>query len=265
MAANAPNAPRAHDISDQGQPDAALGRSRILSPDHWREAVAFHGHECPGLAIGFKAVEAAIGELGLDAARLPVLDEELVCITENDACGVDAIQCLLGCTYGKSNLIPRLRGKMAFTFYVREPANGRLPASPVDPGAAPEFAVGPGDAPEFVVGPGDAPEFVVGSETTPEPEIASRTAHPRAIRVYLKDDLRGSMSRDEYQIHLLESPYHQLFAIEAPRWPLPEAARHFDSQPCARCGELTAEYALRLQDGAPVCLDCYQPYDREGF
>lgn len=40
-------------------------------------------------------------------------------MTENDACGVDAVQILLGCTYGKSNLIPRLRGKMAFSFFVR--------------------------------------------------------------------------------------------------------------------------------------------------
>ena len=92
----------------------------MLSLHYWEKAAAFHGHKCPGLAIGFKAAEGAIAELGLDDTQLPAIDEELVCVTENDACCVDAIQCLLGCTYGKANLIPRLRGKMAFTFFVRD-------------------------------------------------------------------------------------------------------------------------------------------------
>ena len=41
-------------------------------------------------------------------------------ITENDACGVDAIQVILGCTAGKGNLIFDLQGKMAFSFYRRD-------------------------------------------------------------------------------------------------------------------------------------------------
>ena len=86
----------------------------------WEKAAVFHGHTCPGLAIGLKACEGAVAELGLDASALPAIDEEIVCVTENDACGVDAVQVLLGCTYGKSNLIPRLCGKMAFSFFLRE-------------------------------------------------------------------------------------------------------------------------------------------------
>jgi formylmethanofuran dehydrogenase subunit E len=34
-------------------------------------------------------------------------DEELVAIVENDACGVDALQCVAGCTLGKGNLLFR--------------------------------------------------------------------------------------------------------------------------------------------------------------
>ena len=34
-------------------------------------------------------------------------DEEIVAIVENDACGVDALQCVTGCTFGKGNLIFR--------------------------------------------------------------------------------------------------------------------------------------------------------------
>jgi len=85
----------------------------------WEKAVAFHGHECPGLAIGFKACEAAFEKIGVGTSE----DEEIVCITENDACGVDAVQALLSCTLGKGNLIYRGTGKMAFSFYNR--SNGK--------------------------------------------------------------------------------------------------------------------------------------------
>lgn len=81
----------------------------------WETAVAFHGHECPGLAIGAKACEAAEQKLGVTRAS----DEEVVCVTENDACGADAVQAILGCSFGKGNLIYRGTGKMAFSFFCR--------------------------------------------------------------------------------------------------------------------------------------------------
>jgi len=86
-----------------------------MNLEYWNKAKMFHGHECPGLAIGVKACQAAIDIMGIN----PSQDEELVCITENDACGVDAIQALLGCTFGKGNLIHKPRGKQAFTFINR--------------------------------------------------------------------------------------------------------------------------------------------------
>ncbi len=181
----------------------------FLERDFWNRVAAFHGHECPGLAIGYKACEAVIAEFGLSRTALPVIDEELVCITENDACCVDAIQSLLGCTYGKSNLICRLRGKMAFSFYTRESG--------------------------------------------------------KALRLYLKPNLGQGMTRDEFKTYLLDTPYTELFEIGAPRWPLPEPARLFNSECCSVCGESTAEYALRIHEGKPICLDCYDAYDREGF
>ncbi|MDL2235397.1 FmdE family protein [Christensenellaceae bacterium OttesenSCG-928-L17] len=86
-----------------------------MNNEYWEKASAFHGHECPGLAIGVKACEAAIEKMNLH----PALDEELVCITENDACGVDAVQTILCCTVGKGNLIYKPTGKQAFTFINR--------------------------------------------------------------------------------------------------------------------------------------------------
>lgn len=86
----------------------------------WEKAVKFHGHECPGLAIGVRAVEGAMAKMGITFSR----DEEIVCVTENDACGVDAIQVLTGCSLGKGNLIYRGTGKQAFTFFNRKTGEG---------------------------------------------------------------------------------------------------------------------------------------------
>jgi len=81
----------------------------------WDKAVAFHGHECPGLAIGVRACEASMEKMGIGFSH----DEEIVCVTENDACGVDAVQAILSCTIGKGNLIYRGTGKQAFSFFNR--------------------------------------------------------------------------------------------------------------------------------------------------
>jgi len=86
----------------------------------WEKAVEFHGHECPGLAIGVRAVEAAKAKMGITFSK----DEEIVCVTENDACGVDAVQVLTGCSMGKGNLIYRGTGKQAFTFFKRKTGEG---------------------------------------------------------------------------------------------------------------------------------------------
>ena len=81
----------------------------------WEKAVEFHGHSCPGLAIGVVASQIVLEELGERGK-----DEEMVVIVENDACGVDAIQVILGCTFGKGNLIHRDYGKSVYTFFRRE-------------------------------------------------------------------------------------------------------------------------------------------------
>ena len=82
----------------------------------WQDCVAFHGHECGGLTIGYKASLYAIDLLNLEFSQ----DEQVVCITENDACGVDAIQVMLGCSVGKGNLLFHIRGKSAYSFYNRK-------------------------------------------------------------------------------------------------------------------------------------------------
>ena len=82
----------------------------------WNDCVAFHGHECGGLTIGYKASLYAIALLELEFSA----DEQVVCIAENDACGIDAIQVMLGCSIGKGNLLFHMTGKSAYSFYNRK-------------------------------------------------------------------------------------------------------------------------------------------------
>ena len=84
-------------------------------PEDYNALIKFHGHSCPGLAIGYKVVKAAIENGGLKKAG----DEELVAIVENNSCSVDAVQFLLNCTFGKGNLVFRDYGKQVFTFAQR--------------------------------------------------------------------------------------------------------------------------------------------------
>lgn len=87
-----------------------------MDKENWEKCTVFHGHACPGLAIGVRACEAAKEHLGINFSK----DEEVICVTENNACGVDAVQFITGCTAGKGNLIFRNRGKMAFSFFCRK-------------------------------------------------------------------------------------------------------------------------------------------------
>ena len=94
-------------------------QDNYISEEMVQKTVAFHGHMCPGLAIGIRAAEVALRDIGPHAH-----DEEVVAVVETDMCGVDAIQSLTGCTFGKGNLIHLDYGKNAFTFYRRSDGKG---------------------------------------------------------------------------------------------------------------------------------------------
>jgi len=78
-----------------------------MNKELWEKAVAFHGHECPRLAIGFMVSQVAFEKMGIGTSD----DEDIVCVTENEACGLDAVQALLSCIIGKGNLIYHGTGK----------------------------------------------------------------------------------------------------------------------------------------------------------
>lgn len=196
-------------------------------PEDLKAAVAFHGHICPGLIIGYRAAKLAAKDLELHRDK----DEELVAVVENDACGVDAIQWLLGCTIGKGNLILRDQGKHAFTIFCR------------DTGKAVRL-----------VYKGQA------GATAPEGIALRKKVMTGAATVEEKS--RFEVQKAERMRWMLAAADEELFDCKQPSFPVPERARIFDSFECETCGEVTMEPRLRLVAGKKVCLACAEPYHR---
>ena len=83
------------------------------------EVVAFHGSACPELALGYRMTQSAMNRL----AAMGVADEGLVAMVATGGCGVDAVQCVSGCTSGKGTLIYKGGGQQIYTFFHQ--ASGR--------------------------------------------------------------------------------------------------------------------------------------------
>jgi len=159
-----------------------------------RQTRAFHGHMCPGLAMGIRAAEVALREIGPHSQ-----DEEVVAVVETDMCGVDAIQFLIGCTFGKGNLIHLDYGKSAFTFYRR--SDGKAVRVVAKPGGS-----GPPD-PEWQ----RLREKWTKGTLTPEEQERFKVLHEARCR------------------QILGTPLEQLFEMAEPRMKMPRPARIMES------------------------------------
>jgi formylmethanofuran dehydrogenase subunit E len=193
------------------------------------DVVAFHGHACPGLAIGYRAAIAGVTALGAERPK----DEELVAIVENDACGIDAVQYVAGTTIGKGNLIFRDYGKRVYTFLNRKTRE----------------AVRVTERPEFFLKKADS------RMTELRKKVASGTATAGEERELLEKS-------SKYIQFLLSEPEEEMFSISRVRIDIPERARIFPSVTCGVCGETLAESRARVQDGKIVCIPCFEEYNR---
>lgn len=94
-------------------------------------AADFHGHRCPGLAMGVRAGYEALRVLGVSRE-----DRRLKCTAESNACYIDGIQFAAGTTLGNKSIeirdnglaefgfVDRETGKRAHLRYIAEPPDG---------------------------------------------------------------------------------------------------------------------------------------------
>lgn len=90
-----------------------------ISEEKHQEAIRFHGHSCPGLAIGMRAVEMAAAAFGSTP------DKSFTAIAETDKCPSDGVQFLSGCTFGNGKLTLENRNNMAFSFFRQGDEKGK--------------------------------------------------------------------------------------------------------------------------------------------
>ena len=191
------------------------------------KTVAFHGHSCPGLTIGIRAAELALQKLA-HADK-----EDLVAVVETDMCGVDAIQFLTGCTFGKGNLIHRDYGKTAFSFYDRSKNVGFRAV------LRPDIS-------------GD-----IGSDLrTLMKKVEAGTANE-------EERARVQNLRMDLQQRYMKAELEEMFIVTEPPPPVPRPARILTSLKCEGCGEMAMESRTRRFDGKTLCLPCFEKVEQK--
>ena len=77
------------------------------------EAVAMHGHLCPGQVLGVRMAMIGCREVEIDE---PKDTKNLVTFVEIDRCAADALQSVTGCSLGRRTMKHLDYGKLAATF-----------------------------------------------------------------------------------------------------------------------------------------------------
>jgi formylmethanofuran dehydrogenase subunit E len=171
--------------------------------------------------MGVRAAEIALAEVGPHSP-----DEEVVAIVETDMCGVDAIQFITGCTFGKGNLIHRDYGKNAYTFIRR--SDGRaVRVSPRSGG----WQRPPGWEELFA-------KVRAGAATSEERE-------------------RFWTIQRESSARIVSMPVEQLYDVQPVDVKAPPPARILASVDCSTCGEPTMETHVRRLEGRELCAPCF--------
>ncbi|HSD57711.1 MAG TPA: FmdE family protein [Methanotrichaceae archaeon] len=183
-----------------------------------KKAVEFHGHMCPGLAMGYRVAKYVKEHYPRSE------DEELVAIVENKSCSIDAIQDMLGCTFGKGNLVFKDYGKQAFTFYSWDK--------------------------------GKALRIYFKGDIFKDTD--------RLRQKYFKGELgpeekkEFEAMREQVIQKVLTAPDEELLSVKEVDIPTPEKARIYPSLNCQECGEAFMEIMGRMVGGKVVCQACFE-------
>jgi len=185
------------------------------------KCIQFHGHSCPGLAIGFQAARTLMERL--EVRKAP--DEELIAIVETDACGADAIQVMTGCTFGKGNFLFKNYGKHAFSLMDRRKRKGI--------------------------------RVCLRSEALKmNSEFLSLSEKVRKDEASAKEIERYRQLQQERVQKILDMDPESLFKIEEITQETPEKARIMKSGICDFCGESATVGFLREIPGKRICIPC---------
>ncbi len=186
----------------------------------FEDVIRFHGHACPGLALGYRVSALVLREFGPRSE-----DEELVAVVENNSCAVDAVQVMTGCTFGKGNLIFRDYGKQVYTF-IRRPSAEALRISV---------------------------KWSPPAETEEEQRMWRRYSSGERSEEVLKAVHDRKARKTEAVLNATDS---DLFEVKWTEADIPEVARIYPSIRCDVCGEKVMEPKTRRRGGETLCIPC---------
>ena len=203
-------------------------------------AAQFHGHYCPGLAMGVMAAVHAMQELDRDKADPggaidgvnpaeaagdnasgPSSDglEDLLAIVETNNCFADGVQLVTGCSFGNNSLIFEDLGKTAFTL-TRRDGNGVR-----------------------VISRHESPDYV--REAFPEFD----RHYQRVVKEQVRDEAAVAAFRKsgvERSFGTLNLDFDRMFDVQRVRVDVPDYAPSHESGVCAKCGD--SVMATRMVD-----------------
>ena len=147
-------------------------------------------------------------------------------------CGVDAVQFLVGCTFGKGNLIHLDYGKNAFTFYRRSDEKGI--------------------------------RMVMRPEALPHPddEISALRKKMAEEKLTAEEQKRIKEDKALRTKRIMALSPNELFETKPVQVPMPKKARILDSVACQACGEATMESRTRRFLGQTLCIPCFEAMEK---
>ncbi len=170
--------------------------------------------------MGIRAAEFA--QKHLDVSQ--DYDEELLAVVETNSCGVDAIQAILGCTFGKGNLIFKDYGKNVYTIASREKNR--------------------------------AVRIAQKFKDKPDPESA------RYRQLNLKVDLTDAEVSEKENLlgvifeKIMSMPFEEIFNWQEVEFDFPEKAQIYPTVQCAVCGEGVMEPRAARSGQGFICPTC---------
>ena len=205
-------------IADQEKSDTT-SRMKDLT------AVAdFHGHLCGGLAFAYRVVGAALRELEIygDSGKRLIASIETI-----DACGIDTLQVVAGCTMGRGNLKVLDYGKHSFTFIDKKS--------------------------------GKAVRIVRCKDwnlDTIDPVAAGM--RERVMKDQATDAEHAEFDRrmENVAAIILKMPEEELFEIHSFSAEVPKKTKTFTQVECSCCGEMVAENRIVSANGRSYCIPC---------
>lgn len=189
----------------------------------FKDAVDFHRHLCLDIAIGYRAAEILVREMGDELKNM----KEVVALVGNSTCALDAIQEITGCTFGKKNLILTDLGKPVYILQNTKTGNSvRAYCRYWD---------------TF-----DHTEFRALRKAVKKTDATSEE------KERLEKLTKGTIEE------ILAAPEVDLFRVTRLVLPAPKIAGKYPAAPCDQCREHVNEVLLNEADGKKLCKECLE-------